>query len=41
MISDGLENNLPEDQILSKLQTYLGLTKEQAMQYYSQFTKNN
>ncbi len=39
IISAELEDNLPEDQILSKLQKYFGLTKEQAIQYYNQFTK--
>ncbi len=39
MISAGLEHSFPEDQILSMLQKYFDLTKEQAMQYYNQFTK--
>ena len=39
IISTGLEYGLPEDQSLSRLQQYFDLTKEQAIQYYHQFTK--
>ncbi len=39
IISGGLEDGLSEERILSRLQQYFSLTKEQAMQYYHQFTK--
>ena len=39
IISGGLEDGLSEERILSRLQQYFDLTKEQAIQYYHQFTK--
>lgn len=39
IISGGLEDGLSEERILSRLQQYFSLTKEQAIQYYHQFTK--
>ncbi len=39
IISGGLEDGLSEERILSRLQQYFSFTKEQAMQYYHQFTK--
>ncbi|HCT91947.1 MAG TPA: hypothetical protein DF613_11305, partial [Lachnospiraceae bacterium] len=38
IIMDGLEDRLPQDRILAKLQRHFSLTKEQAEEYYGRFS---
>lgn len=41
IILKDLEDNLPKEKILNKLQRYFSLTEEKAKEYYEKFTRNN
>lgn len=40
MISDNLEEMIPGERIIAKLQKYFDLTKEKAEEYYKEFAED-